>query len=56
MNKYKVWFWDKYDKEEWNKQYSALSIDEAREDAENDLIRGESVTEVEYIGPDPDND
>lgn len=31
-------------------------MDEAREEAENDLMHGESVKEIEYIGPDPEND
>lgn len=56
MNKYLVYFWDRYDKEGWNKNYSAHSQEEAQIDAENDLHFGESILSIEYIGPDPDSD
>ena len=49
MNKYFVYFWDRYDKEGWNKTFSALSIEEAQIDAEQDLHNGESILSIEYI-------
>lgn len=52
MNRYLIYFWDKYDKEGWNKTYCADSLEEVRIDAENDLHNGESITSIEYIGPD----
>ncbi len=52
MNKYLIYFWDKYDKEPWHKTYSADSLEEVTIDAENDLHNGESITSIEYIGPD----
>ena len=56
MNKYLIHFWDKYDKEGWHKQYSADSLEEVTIDAENDLHNGESIINIECLGPDPDND
>ena len=51
MNRYLIYFWDRYDKESWRKTYYANSQEEAQIDAEQDLHNGENITNIEYIGP-----
>lgn len=52
MNRYRVWFYDKFDKESWPKYYYALNKDDAEQSAHNDLMNGESIEYIDDCGPD----
>jgi DNA-binding SARP family transcriptional activator len=56
MHKFRVWFYDKFDRESWCRYYHAYNQDDAEQSAYNDLMRGESVESIDDLGPDPTYD